>query len=179
MGKNNTLTGVEFQPAYGVQIEPVYQPAYGVSIEPVVQPAYGVSIEPVVQPAYGVSIEPIYQPAYGVEIEPVVQPAYGVVYTGADIDLSYEQLEENITMLKSSISTLKESWDTKTKSNISKLENSWAGKDCSEYTKKLSKMDKSVQNTISALELLCSTYEQARDMISENQSTVVTAIKNI
>ena len=131
------------------------------------------------QPAYGVSIEPVVQPAYGVSIEPVVQPAYGVTYVGPDIDLSYEELEENISLLKSSISTLKESWNTETKSNISKLENSWAGKDCAEYTKKLSKMDKSVQNTISALELLCSTYEQARDMISQNQSTVVTAIRNI
>ena len=160
------------QPAYGVP-EPIVQPAYGVP-EPIVQPAYGVP-EPIVQPAYGVP-EPIVQPAYGVP-EPIVQPAYGV--PAPDINLSYKEIEENIATLKSTISTLKTSWDGETKNGVNKLKNSWAGEDCSEYVSKLLGMDKSVQNTISALELLCSTYEQARDMMAVSQKATISAIKNI
>ena len=162
------------QPAYGV-IDPIVQPAYGV-IDPIVQPAYGV-IDPIVQPAYGV-IDPIVQPAYGVDLPtPIVQPAYGV--PGPDINLSYKEIEENIATLKSAISTLKTSWDGETKTSVNKLKNSWAGDDCSEYVSKLLGMDKSVQNTISALELLCSTYEQARDMMAESQKATISAIKDI
>ena len=144
--------------------------------DPIVQPAYGV-IDPIVQPAYGV-IDPIVQPAYGVDLPtPIVQPAYGV--PGPDINLSYKEIEENIATLKSAISTLKTSWDGETKTSVNKLKNSWAGDDCSEYVSKLLGMDKSVQNTISALELLCSTYEQARDMMAESQKATISAIKDI
>ena len=132
------------------------------------------------QPAYGVQpLHPISQPAYGVQPVPISQPAYGVPFVGPDINLSYEQLEENIATLETSVSTLKKSWDGETKKAIQTLENSWAGKDCAEYTKKLSGMDKSVQNTIAALELLLTAYKSARDMVSASQAKSVTAIKNI
>ncbi len=40
-------------------------------------------------------------------------------------------------------------------------------------------MDGKVQNTINSLELLCSTFEKARDMIKDNQITVSGAINNL
>ena len=119
---------------------------------------------------YGV---PVVQPAYGV---PVVQPKYGVIYDPT-IDITYDQLEENISTLKKSISTLKDAWTNQTKKNIATLDNSWVGPDCAAYTAKLKGMDTKVENTISALELLCSTYEKARDMVSESQKAAVSSIE--
>lgn len=140
------------------------------------QPAYGVTIGHI-QPAYGVTIGTV-QPAYGVSIGHI-QAKYGVVlpYTGINISLS--QIEENIATLKKSISNLKSSWDGETKKDISTLDNSWVGKDCEQYTQRLTKMDKKVQNTIAALELLCKTYEQVRDLVKDNQSKSLTAVQNI
>lgn len=106
-------------------------------------------------------------------------PLRGMVNAGADINITYSQLEENIESLRNAINTLKSSWNDETKSNISIINGSWAGTDCSEYTKKLSNMDTKVQNTISALELLCSTYEKARNMVKDNQTKTVTSIVNL
>ena len=93
--------------------------------------------------------------------------------------VQWYKLEENIATLKKSISTLRNSWDGETKRNISILDNSWVGPDCASYTSKLSSMDKKVANTIAALELLCSTYEQARDMVKENQKKTLSSIESI
>lgn len=132
------------------------------------------------QPKYGVSIAPIHaQPKYGVVVRPpIVQPAYGVqvVHVPQDISITFDQLEENIAILKRSIATLKNSWNNETKRNINTLNNSWVGPDCASYTSKLTNMDSKVQNTIAALELLCSTYEQARDMVKDNQSKTLSEI---
>ena len=96
-----------------------------------------------------------------------------------DISISYDQINENITVLKKVITTLRTSWNKDTKNSIEVLKESWVGKDCMEYIVKLLEMDKSVQNTILALELLCSTYEKAREMVLDNQSATSTAIRNI
>ena len=127
------------------------------------------------------------QPAYGVVIPhtPIgpVQPAYGVVpiapLPGEDLNITYNQLEENIATLKKSISKLKQSWEVETKRNLNTLDNSWVGQDCASYTAKLNNMDKKVENTIAALELLCSTYEQARDMVKDSQSKTISSIESI
>ena len=136
-----------------------------------IQIKYGVFIPPT-QPKYGV-----VQPAYGVPIPYPVQPKYGVFLP--DIDITYSQLEENISTLKKAIANLKDSWSNETKKNIAKLDNSWVGPDCAAYTEKLTKMDSRVQKTISALELLCTTYEKARDMVKDSQNSAVTSINNI
>lgn len=134
-----------------------------------VQTKYGVVVAPVhAQPKYGVVVKPpSLQPAYGVQIVPVAGP---------DISITFDQLEENIAILKKSIATLKNSWNNETKKNINTLNNSWVGADCASYTSKLTNMDSKVQNTIAALELLCSTYEQARDMVKDNQSKTLSEI---
>lgn len=106
-------------------------------------------------------------------------PAYDAITTGSDINITYSQLEENISTLKEAINTLKNSWNGETKNNISIINESWAGTDCAEYTKKLSNMDTKVQNTILALELLCNTYEKARDMVKDNQAKTVSEIINL
>ncbi len=141
------------------------------------------------QSYYGAVVTtPTTQLRYGpVETTPpiTVTPLYGAVvpeygaHVVTDIDITYDQLEENISTLKKSISTLKSSWNNTTKRNISAINNSWAGKDCAAYTTKLTQMDSKVQNTIDALELLCSTYEKARDMIKESQTTVSNAVDNM
>ena len=113
-------------------------------------------------------------PLYGTQPKPVTHAS-----PTADINITYEQLQENISALKKSISTLKSSWDQETKRNIDTINNSWAGNDCSAYTTKLSQMDGKVQNTIQALELLCSTYEKARDMIAQSQRNVSGAVNNL
>ena len=148
------------------------------------QPKYGVAISHQLQPKYGVIIHqgPV-QPAYGVVVPhtPIgpVQPAYGVVWPGQDLNITYNQLEENIATLKKSISSLKQSWEVETKRNLNTLDNSWVGQDCASYTAKLNNMDKKVENTIAALELLCSTYEQARDMVKDSQSKTISSIESI
>ncbi|MBQ6497494.1 MAG: hypothetical protein IJI58_02130 [Bacilli bacterium] len=137
-----------------------------------------------IQAKYGVAISHVPpQPKYGVMINPpsgVIQPKYGVVLpgTGQDLNITYNQLEEIIATLKKSISSLKNSWEVETKRNVAKLDNSWVGEDCASYTSKLTGMDKKVTNTIAALELLCSTYEQARDMVKENQAKNISAIES-
>lgn len=140
------------------------------------QPAYGVTIGHI-QPAYGVTIGTV-QPAYGVSIGHI-QAKYGVVLPHPGINISLSQIEENIATLKKSISNLKSSWDGETKKDINILDNSWVGQDCEQYTQRLTKMDKKVQNTIAALELLCKTYEQVRDMVKDNQSKSLSAVTNI
>ena len=175
----NSLTAV--QPKYGTSCSTVYsQPAYGVQV---VQPKYGTSCVQV-QPAYGVQVvQPKYgtscvqvQPAYGVQ---VVQPKYGTSCTFTDLSITYAQVEENITKLKKAVSTLRSTWDGETKANLNTINNSWAGEDCSAYTQKLSKMDSKVQNTISALDLLRSTYEQAINQVKESQQTSLTSISKL
>ena len=118
------------------------------------------------------------QPKYGVV--DTVQPKYGVVggTSGPDIDITYNQLEENISTLKTAINNLKSAWSNGANKNIATLNNSWVGPDCSAYTEKLTNMDSKVQGTISALELLCSTYESARDMVKENQKSVLASIES-
>ncbi len=100
-------------------------------------------------------------------------------YLMPDIKITYDQLEENIATLKKAIETLKSSWDGETKRNIDKINSSWAGKDCATYTSKLSNMDGKVQKTIQALELLCSTYEKARDMVASSQKQVTSAVDHL
>ena len=131
-----------------------------------------------IQEKYGVVFD---QPAYGVVLTPPVQPAYGVRIPtqDSDINITYGQLEDMIATLKKAISTMKETWDAGTRSNVAKLDASWVGKDCAAYTARLNKMNNKVQRTIQALELLCSTYEKARDMVKENQSKTTAAIYNI
>ena len=96
-----------------------------------------------------------------------------------DLKISYEELETNIETLKKAVAELKNAWQTETKSNLTKLENSWIGSDCKEYITKLNNMDSKVNNTISALELLCSTYEQARDIVQQSQTNAINQIANI
>ena len=121
-------------------------------------------------------------PAYGVRVPvPPTPPLYGTspAVSTPTLSITNAQLDEMISTLKKSINSLKSSWDGEIKRNIDTINNSWVGQDCIQYTSKLTGMDNKVQNTISALELLCSTYEQARDMVRDNQNTVSSAINNI
>lgn len=141
------------------------------------QPAYGVQPPVYAQPAYGVQ-PPVYaQPAYGVQPPVFGQPAYGVQL--ADLSISADEMRENIATLDSAIKTLNNAWEKETESLTKQLSSSWAGKDCSEYITKLSKMDKKVENSIKALELLKNTYQKALDLILEKQKNSVDAITNV
>ena len=117
---------------------------------------------------------------YGVNIpDPErMEAKYGVNITNPDINITYNQLEENIAFLKKAISDLKQSWNETTKNNLTTINNSWAGADCAAYTAKLTNMDNKVQKTISSLELLCTTYEKARDMVQEKQNSIISSINN-
>lgn len=161
------------------------QPAYATRpIEEISYPAYATRpTEPIAYPEYAVRpTEPIAYPEYAVRpTDPIAYPAYATRPTNpiTDISITYDQLEDNIVQLKEAINSLKSTWQVDAKKNINTLENSWVGAECKEYTTKLTKMDKKVNNTISALELLCSTYEQARDMLKDNQMYVMNSIKSI
>ena len=97
----------------------------------------------------------------------------------ADLNITYSELEANIETIKKVVAQLKSAWETETKKNLTKLENSWVGNDCKEYITKLNRMDKKMENTIAALELLGTTYEQAKDIIKQNQSQAMSQIANI
>lgn len=145
------------------------------------QPKYGVITTPPIPPTPQVPSPvplPTIQPKYGAPTCP--SPVSGVNGgSQVDIDITYDQLEQNIAMLKKSISSLKSSWDGETKRNVDILNNSWVGQDCVAYTERLTSMDGKVQNAISALELLCNTYEKASDMIRDNQNQVASSINNM
>ena len=108
---------------------------------------------------------------------PSVSPSTPI--SNPSINITYNELEQNISTLKSTISTLKSTWDQEIKNNLNTISGSWAGKDCEVYTSKLSNMDGRVQNTIQSLELLCSTYEKARDMVSSSQTQAKSDIESI
>ena len=131
----------------------------------------------VIQAKYGAL--PVIHTSIPVLYGPVPATPSSPSSPSSDINITYAQLEENINTLKKSISTLKSSWNQETKRNINTINNSWAGKDCEAYTAKLTKMDGKVQNTIQALELLCNTYEKARDMIQSSQKAVSGSINNL
>ena len=160
----------------------VVQAKYGVLIGPDtemlhIQPAYGIHWHEEIQPKYGTLITPsITTPTPTTIVTPGVTPISG---SGVNIDITYSELEANISTLKKSIETLRSSWEGETKRNIDTLNNSWVGPDCATYTRKLTNMDTKVQKTISALELLCSTYEKARDMIKDSQSQIASSINNM
>ena len=103
----------------------------------------------------------------------------GTLSTQEDLKVTYSELEENINILKKAIEKLKNSWQGETKKNLSKIESSWIGEDCKEYVTKLNGMDKKVNNVISALELLSTTYEKAKSMVHQSQSKAVNNIQNI
>lgn len=133
---------------------------------------------PIAVPKYGVTpVQGTPVAKYGViPVTPV--PKYGV-QGPSDISITYEQLEQNIANLKQAIASLRESWTNQTKKNLDTLNNSWVGDDCRRYTFKLGKMDKRVNDTISALELLCRTYEQARDMVKDQQMSTISSIASL
>lgn len=133
------------------------------------------------------------QTKYGVPIPSVgsTQTKYGVpIPTGAggsqtgssvsgDINVSFSQLESNISTLKETISSLRSSWDDGVKKNLDSISDSWVGADCEAYLAKLSKMDNKVHGTVSALELLCNAYERTRDILKDNQADLVSTIDKI
>ena len=141
------------------------------------QSGHDLPVEEVMVEKYGAL--PVIHTSIPVLYGPVPATPSSPSSPSSDINITYAQLEENINTLKKSISTLKSSWNQETKRNINTINNSWAGKDCEAYTAKLTKMDGKVQNTIQALELLCSTYEKARDMIQSSQKAVSGSINNL
>ncbi len=94
------------------------------------------------------------------------------------INITFSELEQNISTLKSATQTLKDSWSTKVKKNITTLQNSWVGPDCEAYINKLNGADKRVTNAIAALELLTTTFEKAKNMAKEAQTKTTSAVNN-
>ena len=165
------------QAKYGVPVVDDIQLKYGVPCVNDEQLKYGVPCVIDEQIKYGVPCVNDIQEKYGVPCVDDIQEKYGVIQQ--DINITYNQLEDNIVRLKKIISNLRNSWDEQTKSIINEINNSWVGADCAAYTDKLMGMDGKVQRTIESLELLCSTYESARDMVRERQSEVIYSINSI
>ena len=116
---------------------------------------------------------------YGVRID-TSQPKYGVVMPGGqDISITSSKLDEIIDNLTRTINTLTSSWSDQTKRNISIIENSWIGPDCKAYTNKLNAMNTKVENAITALILLRSTYIKARELVKNNQKANFDLIEGI
>jgi len=165
---------MKIQPKYGTSCVQ-FQPAYGTV--PISQPAYGTV--PISQPAYGTV--PISQPVY--QTVPISQPKYGTscttTTTYTDLNITYAQVQDNISKLKKAVSSLRSTWDEETKHNLTMINSSWAGDDCSAYTQKILKMDSKVQNTISALDLLRSTYEQAISQVQQSQQSSLSSINKL
>ena len=99
--------------------------------------------------------------------------------SGPDINISFAQVEAIVTQLQKGLNSLKSNWTGVTNTNISKLEASWVGKDCQAYIEKVKNMDKKVNNTIAAIELLIKTYNTAINQIKQSQATVASTIANI
>ena len=116
---------------------------------------------------------------YGVRppVTPITPPT--IHDPSIDIDISYSELESNISILKGAVKTIQSNWDGVMKNNINKLSNSWAGDDCSAYIEKVKKMDTQVSNSVEALNLLIDTYQKAKDEIASQQNKITSKITNI
>ena len=96
-----------------------------------------------------------------------------------DIDISYDELESNIALLKEATKTLSSNWSQIINTNIATIKNSWAGADCETYINKVTNLDSKVQNAMAALELMTSTYEQAKNLMQEEQSKITSTLNNL
>ena len=118
---------------------------------------------------------------YGVRPSPIKPEYPGNPGTGGgyDINISVSEIKSNITVLKSAVNTIKSNWEGVTKTNVAKLNNSWAGDDCAAYIEKVNEMDKQVNTSVDALNLLINTYQKALDQLTESQSKIASSIKNM
>ena len=107
--------------------------------------------------------------------DPYISPVSPV--SGADLNITRAKLEENIATLKSATTAIKNAWTTTTNQNLNTIQNSWAGTDCDRYVQNVKNMDKKVNNTIEALELLTTTYQSALDMVDKNQSNILNILE--
>ena len=168
----------KMEPKYGVFDPGCVEAKYGVVDPGKIEVKYGVFDPGQVEAKYGVVDPGQMEAKYGVFDPGIIEEKYGVNMVAPDISITYNQLEDNISFLKKAIADLKESWGVNTKKNIDLINNSWVGPDCIAYTDKLTSMDNKVQKTISSLELLCSTYENARDMVQDKQASIMSSINN-
>ena len=110
-----------------------------------------------------------------ISVNPISQGGTSAA-SGVDINISYNELESNLSRLKSGLNNLKSNWEGVIQTNIAKLEQSWIGDDCSAYITKLKESDTKVKKSIEAIQLLITTYTQALEVIKANQASVTNTI---
>ena len=110
-----------------------------------------------------------------ISVNPIPQGGTSTA-SGVDINISYNELESNLSRLKSGLNNLKSNWEGVIQTNIAKLEQSWIGDDCSAYITKLKESDTKVKKSIEAIQLLITTYTQALEVIKANQASVTNTI---
>ena len=132
---------------------------------------------------YGVFPTPISN-ARSEIIDPIVT-LYGPYVPGPNrttpvqISITEEEIKQNISILKKSANTMENSWEDIKGPILKSIKESWIGKECSEYTSSIEKMNKKVTNSIEALRLLAKKYEESIDRLAVTRKSIMEAIDNL
>ena len=74
---------------------------------------------------------------------------------------------------------MENSWEDIKGPILKSIKESWIGKECSEYTSNIEKMNKKVTNSIEALRLLAKKYEESIDRLAVTRKSIMEAIDNL
>ena len=126
---------------------------------------------------------------YGVKPTPIPNETYVTLYgpyvpgpnrtTPVQISITEEEIKQNISILKKSANTMENSWEDIKGPILKSIKESWIGKECSEYTSNIEKMNKKVTNSIEALRLLAKKYEDSIDQLAVTRKSIMQAIDNL
>ncbi len=126
---------------------------------------------------------------YGVKPVPISNETYVPLYgpyvpgpnrtTPVQISITEEEIKQNISILKKSANTMENSWEDIKGPILKSIKESWIGKECSEYTSNIEKMNKEVTNSIEALRLLAKKYEDSIDQLAVTRKSIMEAIDNL
>ncbi len=126
---------------------------------------------------------------YGVKPTPIPNETYVTLYgpyvpgpnrtTPVQISITEEEIKQNISILKKSANTMENSWEDIKGPILKSIKESWIGKECSEYTSNIEKMNKKVTNSIEALRLLAKKYEDSIDQLTVTRKSIMEAIDNL
>ena len=154
-------------------VQTMYAPP-GVIIEPT-GPIQTMYAPPGVEPTG--PIQTMYAPP-GVIIEPT-GPIQTMYAPPSDINITYEEIENNIKVINNSVTTMRDDWNTIVNETLVKIGNSWAGDDCEAYINKIKEMKTKMENSFEALELLSVTYEKAKDLVADSQQSIKSYIDQL
>lgn len=134
------------------------------------------------------TVLPVKPVVYGPPPMPTNLPVKPVVYGPAPIDpsggrtdllITYEQLQENIKVLNQSSQEMRTNWNSIKNKTLQSISSSWVGKDSSAFVNKIKEMDREMENSFRAIDLLSNTYKKASNKMFESQQAIIDMINRL